>query len=146
MNKDYWKWHHLKSQIEQGHLAVPFNEREIWWCSLGANIGTEQDGKHRRFERPVLVIKKFNKEIFWGLPVTSQQKSGKYYISFTIGDTMNCAILSQLRLFSSKRLVRKMVRIADKKFDEIVIAVARLLTENIGPNKTSGPLSGASGA
>jgi hypothetical protein len=46
MEKDFWKWHSLKSEIE-GHVFVsPFYEREIWWCSIGANVGAEEDGKN----------------------------------------------------------------------------------------------------
>ncbi len=30
------------------------------WCSIGINVGDEEDGKNELYERPVLVIKKFN--------------------------------------------------------------------------------------
>lgn len=39
----------------------------------------ETDGKHHSFERPVVVIYKFNKEMFWGIPLTSKEHIGKYY-------------------------------------------------------------------
>ena len=37
---------------------------EIWMCALGKNIGREQNGGGESFSRPMLVIKKFNNEIF----------------------------------------------------------------------------------
>jgi len=72
MNKDYGQWHYLKSKIEIDTPSPQFRELEIWWCSLGKNVGTEEDGKNNLFERPVLIFRKFNKEIFWGLPLTSR--------------------------------------------------------------------------
>jgi len=42
-----------------------FHGREIWFCAIGANIRFEQDGSGTEFLRPVVIIKKFNKEVFW---------------------------------------------------------------------------------
>jgi len=64
MVKDYKKWHTKKSLIETRNDRLYFHEREIWWCSLGHNVGFEQDGKGVDFARPILVFKKFNKEVF----------------------------------------------------------------------------------
>ena len=60
-----------------------FHEQEIWFCALGANIGFEQDGRGERFLRPVLILKKFNNEICWALPMTKNIKEGKYYITIS---------------------------------------------------------------
>lgn len=57
--KDFDTWSKEKKTLEQeGHDSLVFHEREIWWCSIGINVGDEQDGKNERFERPVLVLKK----------------------------------------------------------------------------------------
>ncbi len=96
-------WTKLKIKLHFGPTAVYFREREIWWASLGANIGFEQAGKNQNYERPVLVVRKFNEHMFWGIPLTSKIKTGKYYFPLTTGS----AILSQLRVLSSKRLIRK---------------------------------------
>jgi mRNA-degrading endonuclease toxin of MazEF toxin-antitoxin module len=45
MEKDFWKWHSLKSEIEKQIPSPLFYEREIWWCSVGANVGAEEDGE-----------------------------------------------------------------------------------------------------
>ncbi len=81
MGKDFEKWNLLQKQIET-NLPPFFHEREIWWCSLGANIGVEEDGKNELFERPVLILRKFNKEMCWGLPLTTRKKEGPFYFSF----------------------------------------------------------------
>ena len=61
-------WNSLKKDIDINNVDFSFSEKEIWWCSLGKNIGNEQDGKNRNFERPVLIFKKWNSEFFVGLP------------------------------------------------------------------------------
>jgi mRNA interferase MazF len=56
-----------------------FQEREVWWCNIGVNIGDEEDGKSEFFSRPVLIIHKFNKKVFWGIPLTAQVKDNPNY-------------------------------------------------------------------
>ena len=97
-----------------------FHEREVWWCSLGLNIGYEQDGTNELFERPVLVIKKFNRDVLWVLPLTRSDKKNRYYFPVTVGDANSAVILSQLRLISSKRLERYMHKLSTSQFNEIL--------------------------
>jgi hypothetical protein len=37
-----------------------FKEREVWWCSIGLNVGDEEFWKGAYFTRPVLVFKKYS--------------------------------------------------------------------------------------
>ena len=54
--KDFDSWNKEKKGLENvGHDILSFHEREIWWCSIGINLGDEQDGKNELFERPVLI-------------------------------------------------------------------------------------------
>jgi hypothetical protein len=46
-------------------LGQAFQEREVWHCMLGINIGHEQNGHHASFMRPVLVIQRFGEHLFW---------------------------------------------------------------------------------
>lgn len=126
--KDYIKWHDLKRKIESSDKKELFREREIWWCSLGENVGYEQDGKNKNFERPVLVLKKFNHEVFLGLPLTSSQKEGKYYFPLQVGETSGSIILSQARLLSVKRLERKLESVGRGKFQKITEAYIKLFS------------------
>lgn len=64
-----------------------FNEREIWWCSIGENIGFEGDGKNDMFERPVLILKKYNAEVFFGAPLTTSTKEHPLRYPYMINDT-----------------------------------------------------------
>lgn len=110
MNKDFNSWNKQKQQInnKESHPRY-FIEREIWWCSLGVNIGSEQDGKNRYHERPVLILKKFNTDIAWILPLTTSSNNSRYYISLKLNnDRTSKIILSQLRLISTLRLRRRL--------------------------------------
>jgi len=135
MGKDFNKWNALKMKIDDGSSKKQFKEREIWWTSIGLNIGFEQDGKNDQFHRPVLVLKKFNADMFFGVALTSKDKEGFYYSNFEFikrGDkeyTKSAAILSQVRLFSSKRLIRRIVKLNETTYDKIQLDVIKVLTQ-----------------
>lgn len=95
---------------------VFFKEREIWWCAIGQNIGYEQNGKHANFERPILILKKYNQHLFVGIPMTTKNREGKYYFQSEYRGKMYTAILSQLRAYSSKRLLRKIRVLPESEF------------------------------
>ncbi len=105
MQKDFKNWHHEKSTLQKDKVRPFFHDQEVWFASLGVNIGFEQDGKGEKFLRPVVIVKKFNNEIFWGIPTTKKIKTGKYYFPFKYkDDDSTTAILSQIRLIDAKRL------------------------------------------
>ena len=143
MEKDFQKWHTLKSEIDIKHKPPLFREQEIWWCSLGANVGFEEDGKNDLFERPVLVFRKFNKELFLGLPMTSKKKEGKYYQVVSLHDMERSAILSQIRVLSGKRLIRRLGKLSDKQFSALENSFILLIKETDpfrGPRVPNGNL------
>lgn len=119
-SKDFNRWNEQKKKIHAREGEVFFHEREIWWCSLGVNIGFEQDGTNELFERPMLVIKKFNRDVLWVLPLTRSSKENRYYVPITVGDSNSAVILSQLRLISSKRLQRYMHKLPQGQFKQII--------------------------
>jgi len=114
------EWTKLKIRIHSlPAIKIYFKEREIWWASLGANVGYEQDGKNEKFERPILILKKFGRETLWALPLTSKNKVGQYYYLFEYDRKRYSVILSQLRLISSKRLLRKIRTLPVEDFEKI---------------------------
>ncbi len=128
MGKDFKRWHSSKEKIDNREIRPYFYEREIWWCSMGVNVGYEQDGKGRDFSRPILVFKKFNKEVFIGLPLTTKPKVGRFYFSLKPYDGMQRkVILSQIRLFDSKRLQEKLSTLSLSEFNEIKKTLIQLL-------------------
>ncbi len=119
-NKDFKNWGIEKSDLHENKVRAFFHEREVWFASIGANIGFEQDGKHEKFLRPVVVVKKFNNEICWGIPTTKKTKKGKYYFPFEYKEgEFTTAILSQLRLIDSKRLDYKIGSMKENDFTEM---------------------------
>ncbi len=118
MEKDFDAWNTQKKQVQTQEIAYDFfyHPREVWWCSVGLNIGVETDGKHNNFERPVLVLKKFNKDQFWGIPLTGNEKEGPFYQKIVHEGGISWAILSQMKTLSSKRLLRKIGQISEDEF------------------------------
>lgn len=120
MEKDFQNWHTEKSLIHKQKIRPFFHEREIWFATLGMNVGFEQDGKHEKFLRPVIILKKFNNQVCWAIPTTKKSKKGIHYFSFEYqkGDSTT-AILSQLRLIDSKRLDYKIGTMKENDFVEM---------------------------
>ncbi len=126
--KNFSLWNNRKPQLEAKSIdEIYFREREIWWCSIGINIGDEEDGKNDDFERPVLIIKKFNKNIFFGIPLSSQEKENKYYIKLIYENGEGQAMISQMRLFSSKRILRRITALSESEFIKIINEFKKIL-------------------
>jgi len=104
MFKDFWKWHKKKEKINKIPEPPFFHEREIWSCHLGNNVGTEQDGSGEDFLRPVLILRKFNKDALTVIPLTRKEKNTEHYYFFETSDGKSTAILSQTRLIDARRL------------------------------------------
>ncbi len=127
--KEFVEWAKIKIRLHfLNYDNLPyFKDREIWWCSLGLNIGYEENGKNQNFERPVLILKKYNRFILLAVPFTSKKKIGKYYHRSGYLGKNYYVILSQLRLISSKRLRRKIRILSQKEFFEIKNKVKSIL-------------------
>jgi len=125
--KDFDKWNEKKKAIDKKEISsgMFFNEREIWWGSLGVNVGYEQDGKNDDFERPLLIIKKFNRSIVWVLPLTTIAKENKFH--YKLKSSGSLVILSQIRLVSTKRFLRLVETINENEFKEIIIRIKEFL-------------------
>ena len=71
------------------------------------NIGVEIFGKGRKFERPVVVVKRVSKTALIGIPLTSKRHIGKGFYCFIFRGRIQYAVISQIRLFSNNRIYRK---------------------------------------
>lgn len=120
MSKKFISWIINKIIIDKTHKAE-FNikEGQVFWCSLGENIGYEQDGKNENFRRPVLIFKKFNNEMFWGIPMSTKNKDNKYYVKVLLKDVEQSAMISQLRVLDTKRLDQYIGYISIYDFNKI---------------------------
>ena len=128
MNKDFKKWHNKKSQVDEIEKSPFFHEQEIWFCHLGVNVGFEQDGSGEDFQRPVVIIKKFNSEVCWIIPLSKTNKRNKYYFPFPFNEKItSVAIISQIRLLDAKRLSRKIGNIREKDFEGLINKIKALM-------------------
>ena len=128
MGKDFDRWNEAKKEAE--HIAFDkfVHIREVWWCALGVNIGREANGNEELFERPALVLNKFNRDMVLVVPLTTTDKRTPYHFVFLDNNGEEvAAILSQLRLVSTKRLKRYMFRMPDPIFDDIRAAVQKMI-------------------
>ncbi len=125
--KNFDKWNIRKKEIDSERSLKSFHEREIWFVNIGENVGFEQNGKGDEFLRPVIVYKKFSKNIFLGIPLTTTEKKSKFYVNFKFKDKNSTAILSQIKLFDVKRLKYKTGRMSQGDFKKVKIKLIELL-------------------
>ena len=121
--KDFDKWNEIKKKVENQN-RTSCDEGELWWCDVGLNIGSEQDGPGPVFERPVFVAKKFSNETCLIFPTTSQNKVGSYYYKL---DDKSIAILCQPKLIDVKRLKRVIKKLSRAETRTIIDSFKSLL-------------------
>ena len=128
MPKDFDSWNEKKKYIHDKESIKPYQERDIWWCSLGVNVGFEEDGTGHNAERPVLVMKGFSDQVCLTVPLSTALKKNPYYIGIgSVQGREASAIISQLRLIDTKRLVNKVGYLNRKKFNIIRQAIKEYL-------------------
>ncbi|OGN23068.1 MAG: hypothetical protein A2918_03565 [Candidatus Yanofskybacteria bacterium RIFCSPLOWO2_01_FULL_42_49] len=128
MKKDFQAWHKKKEQVNDVEKRPFFHEREIWFCHLGANVGFEQDGVGEDFQRPIVIIRKFNNDICWVIPLSKTKKRNKYYFAFQFDAiTTSVAILSQIRLLDAQRLSRRIGEMNKEEFRGLINKIKALL-------------------
>ena len=128
MEKDFDAWNGLKKGLHHDRVCERrFHDREIWWCSIGVNVGTETDGKHDHFLRPVLILKRYNDDMALVAPLTRSCKIGRFYHILSVASVRDSrVVLSQLRTISSKRLRVRMARVPEKEFQQIQEEIVKL--------------------
>jgi len=124
--KDFDNWNNLKKDLDRKENFPYPRPREIWWCSIGVNVGVEIDGKNDNFERPVLVLRAYNKEMLKIVPLTTKEKLLPYYFKIERGTLTSYAVMSQVRVISSRRMIRKISKITVEEFKKLRDAVQEI--------------------
>ena len=107
MKKDFNRWNEVKKQTNAEEPRL-YTVREIWWCRLGVNVGTEQDGRGENFLRPAVILRGFGPEACLVTPLTTSTREHPLRVSAGIVDGRPArANLSQLRVVDTRRLVEK---------------------------------------
>jgi len=141
--KDFDGWNIYQKELENKKSPLLdrqtgkflFKEGEIWYCSVGVNIGTEICGKNEYFERPIIVIRKSGRH-FVGLPLTSEKPNNPafyYDVSYTFDQikTESYILTTNPKSYDVLRLSRKIRRLNDKEFSQVKQKLNTYLSGNI---------------
>lgn len=118
--KNFLEWIALKEKLDSLDSTTPHvSQGQIWWASLGENVGVEINGKSKNFTRPVLIYRKLARNFYLVVPVTSQLKSGTWYVHFLQKRKLMAACLHQVRVIDYRRLWGKLGWIDDEDFRKV---------------------------
>lgn len=131
MVKQFIGWIYTKIYINTKNRVALVKEGEVYWCTLGENIGDEENGKGEDFRRPVLIFKKFNNNIFWGIPMSTKIKNNRYYIKVLLKNIEQSVMISQLRILDVKRLDEKIGYISHIEFLKVEVGVINIIRNKI---------------
>ena len=99
---------------------------EVWWVAVGENVGVEINGKSEYFSRPVLIFKKLSYLGFMGIPLSTQEHNGSWYVNFRFQGKEVYAALSQAKVFSAARLYNRLGQIAEDDMTKVKDGFRRL--------------------
>jgi len=125
--KDFDRWSVKKKGLDSASHLVDFHEREIWWCSIGINIGSEQHSQTVDFSRPVVIVKKFTRDVFWGVPLTTRLKDANFRFRTKINDIENDILILQMRAYDRRRLIRKIGMMRREDFVAVIYFIKNLM-------------------
>lgn len=125
-SKDFDNWNKIKKNTNNSTRELGIKSREIFWAKLGQNIGYEQNAKANNFARPVIIIRKLISDLFLAIPTTTTKRStNNYFHPFKDYDKDKnllevTALILQVKVFSTKRLMNKIGMINKNDFKEVV--------------------------
>ncbi|MDR0199493.1 MAG: type II toxin-antitoxin system PemK/MazF family toxin [Streptococcaceae bacterium] len=106
--KNFDKWIEDKKYLNNKRLSKHVRKGQIWWASLGVNVGVEIDGKKNHFERPVLIIKKIDEKSAFVIPLTSTiRENDNRFVVYKLDGVEKSAAIAQARMIDTKRLSRR---------------------------------------
>jgi mRNA-degrading endonuclease toxin of MazEF toxin-antitoxin module len=123
--ENFDEWNILKKTLNENETKVFFKEGEVWWVSIGQNIGEETYGKGSKFRRPVIVFRKLTGNSCIAIPLTSKEREGTWYFKFEVDDVVRYAMMHQSRILSTKRFESRIATMPEKDFKELKNAVGK---------------------
>jgi mRNA interferase MazF len=122
MQKDFDNWNEKKKNINEAGESKLYHARELWWCSLGMNVGSEEDGTGKEYERPILILKGLGPKICIVLPLTTSKSRHPMRVPIGTIDSAgkeNSVIISQIKVIDTKRLIDRIGFLDTEKFEEV---------------------------
>ena len=114
--KKFLEWIKLKKKTHYNKNKISFQERDVWMCHFDENVGFESNGKNEFFHRPVVVVRKFNNRLFYGLPMSTKLKNNKFYTEIDFKNKKQSVMISQMRALDVNRLHYKMGKMKEPDF------------------------------
>lgn len=127
MEQQYDNWNNVKKHLSKREQKFFFKEGEIWWVSLGQNLGTESYGKGETFRRPVLIVKKLSGDSCIVLPLTSKLKKGSWFVDITFQGEIKSVLLYQIKMMNTKRFQRRLAFLDESDFKKVKEKLKALL-------------------
>ncbi len=125
--KNFKEWGEQKELTENKEINRWCQPRDIWWCKMGVNIGYEEDGKGEHFLRPVVVLKNFGINTALVVALTTSKKKNRFHFAINSFDgESSFAIISQIKLIDTKRLVEKKGKVEKGVFENLEQAIKDL--------------------
>jgi mRNA interferase MazF len=120
MSKNFSEWLGLKRELDERQQTPPLvSVGDIWWASVGENVGSEMNGKSALFSRPVIVYKKLSHGFYFVIPTTTQPKRGSWFVRFRQQGKEMIACLHQARAIDHRRLSSKLGTLDDEDFVQV---------------------------
>ena len=83
-----------------------------------------------------MIIRKFNSDMLWVVPLTSKERIGNHYYKIKHDECFSWVCLSQVKTISTKRLLRKIAMISESDFQAVLEKVISYI--KIGPRISAG--------
>lgn len=113
--KNFFAWIGLKEKLhEKKHRPPLVSTGDIWWASIGENVGSEINGKSDKFSRPVIILKKLSHGFYFVVPTTSQECHGSWYVAFQHKGRSMTTCLHQCHSIDYRRLFSKIGTLDDR--------------------------------
>ena len=125
--KDFRGWIKVKEKLHYGGHLCAIKNGDVWWCGFGENVGVEINGKSSTFARPVLVLRKLSRYNFIGIPLTSKEHKGSWYVDFTFQGKKQVAFVAQVRNMSVSRLYNKIGVLPEADLENIRQMLSNLI-------------------
>ena len=120
--KDFEGWSKLKEKINDS-VRPNVSVRDVRWCAIGHNVGSEMDGKGYAYARPVVILKFVSNNTCLVIPLTHSQKAGTHMYKMSFKNEIIHARLDQVKIIDTKRLKTRLGTLSDIKFNDLKDAV-----------------------
>lgn len=123
--KYFDKWNFLKKRINSKNNRKYIRKGEIYWASIGVNVGSEIDGKGDTYTRPVLIIDTVGDKLCLVVPLTTNNKKSPRKYSLFLNNRLSSIYLDQIKIISTKRILDRVGKISDNKLIKIKVRIRK---------------------